>query len=318
MTTKRSLVAVSLAALAVLVTAPCLAEDLFTAIADSAAVPKGYVQLQSTEIGLSASFELNGNRISFETLRGQPVPSAVRRVDPTAPAYEIDIRFLDARGYPFFIQYGGHGLMDESWNPEAAEPKDALERALWMPTDAQARASFRIAARALVELSKTRLQERQAAEQKALLQLLPAFRSLLVIEKTESVALEATTACDYKNRIEVHDKSTFFGALGARHSATLAKNISSAGQTTQVFSSCNHGTCATDMPLKCSWTSAANRCTLPYYVAECGTSYGFVCNTHVCNDDSVLQIDSVKNLYCPSPQSATCTDCSLRVSSPGC
>ncbi len=308
---------------------PSLAGDRFSALADSSRLPEGYLELSTVSGGVTATYEYNSSRIMIETRRGPKTPAELRLSDPDAPQFEIDIRLVDEQGFPFFTQYGGHGPIEPTWKHDYNQSKDPLLKALANPSDQQARSAFRAAEHALVGLSQTRLNKDLAPEYRALLNVLPTVRSMMVVERIEQISAQQSdgaevaspaVTCTYKNKIAIYSQPCCANSVtGAYHSGTIAQNISTSGQTTQAWSACNHGTCPSKMPLKCSWTSTASRCALSA-LPVCTSNYSILgsCNTHVCNDDSKMQFDGVKGNYCPAPNTPTCTDCSLRKTAPTC
>jgi len=280
----------------------------------SLALPEGYEEIASQDTGVTGLYKAKGQGIRFETRRGPRTPLELRNGDPATPPYEIDVRFFDAQGRLFLVQYGGHGPVDDSWVPGATENKFS---SLSPATDEEARNSFKAAEQALMALQGTRFNKQYAPEHAALVGLLPIAREMLVPSKFEDAAeadFKATSTCTYRNKVDIRYQS-LAGPL-AHHSATIASNISSTGTTTQAWATCNHGTCAGSMSSSNgTWTSSANRCKLPTPAPECATPYGYICGKHVCNDDSWVQKETVKLNACPV--APTCSDCSLRTRAPG-
>jgi hypothetical protein len=278
----------------------------------SLALPDGYEELTSQETGITGLFKADGQSIRYETRRGPRTPLVLRRGDPATPPYEIDVRFLDSQGRLFLVQYGGHGPVDDSWTPGVIETKLALNPA----TDEEARSNFKAAEKALSALQSIRFDKRYAPEYAALVGLLPMVREMEVPSKSEDISLapfSSASTCTYKNKVDVRYQPCC--APLAQHSATIASNISTGGTTTQAWVSCNHGTCASQMSSSSgTWTSAANRCTLPSIAPLCATPYGLICGMHVCNDDSWVQMMTVELNGCPA--APTCNDCSLRIKAP--
>ncbi len=309
---------------------PSFAGDRFSALADSSRLPEGFVELRMVAGGgVTAAYQYKDSRITVETRRGPKTPAELRLNDPNAPQFEIDIRLVDEQGFPFFVQYGGHGPIEPTWRLDYNQSSDPLLKALANPSDQQARSAFRAAEHALLDLSKLNLNKGLDPEYRALINLLPTIQSMMVVEKIEQpsatnsddaqVAAPAS-ACTYKHKIAIYSQPCCANSVtGAYHSGTIAQNISSSGQTTQAWAACNHGTCPSLMPLKCSWTSTANRCALRA-VAVCTSNYSIFggCKTHVCNDDSKMQFDGVKGSYTPAPNTPTCIDCTLRKTAPTC
>jgi len=283
-----------------------------------------------------------GVMISFETRRGNPTPQELRDADPSTPPYEIDVRFLDDTGFPFLTIYGGHGAIDPTWAEATASPTSVSdERTL----------SNYAAARAIVAAIKDSPVAKEAAatadmtlwapERDILFNVAaPALEDLLVIRKSESeepgsrnpvtrnrprANINLLSTNIYKWQVEVHKQTIWWTVGQGEHSATISRSISSTGVTQQTIVTSNHGTAANLMSMSCSWTSTATMPkTLPaigtvtdgsaYY---CNTHYGFTTGTHVCNDDSYVQAQTIR--YNAGPMSwVTCGDGTLRRYAPGC
>lgn len=279
-------------------------------LSEDKALPAGFEELKTTAAGVAGSFDKNSTHVSFETRRGPKTPAAMRRMFPGTPLYEIDVRFMNADGEVFFAHYGGHGPVSGEWE---LSQDDSLSKLPSVLADKIARAQFATAALALENLATTKFHPYLVEEHKALTSLASLVDSFTVTEKTEEEGSKAVTtrasSCSYRNQIEIHDqRCSYCPSSSLRHSSTLAKNISSSGTTTQAWVTSNHGTRADQMPLKCTWKSAANRCKLAT-APLCITPYSLLggSGTHVCNDDTDLQYDSVRNNYCPTGTAGTCT-----------
>jgi hypothetical protein len=254
--------------------------------------------------GLTGTFEQDGKVIYFKTRRGPRTPASLRAGDPDTPEYEIDIQFLDDNGEPFLTQIGGDKLLDNLWDKSKANLKDKLKT----------KNNFDLADQALTSLKKLKFKNKYKYEQKALIDLAPVVESAQVTEAVEGASaptMEAqanVVANNYSQRIEIHHKSCCLG-LG-RHSATIGK-YSLNGVTTTAVITCNHGTCAGKMPLKCSWTSAPVRNAQVKNNTSCSTSYNATSFFgHNSNDDTDLQYRSVRFNRYYSTTSGVCNDAS--------
>ncbi|MGZ8933251.1 MAG: hypothetical protein ACXW06_08275 [Halobacteriota archaeon] len=269
---------------------------------------EGLTSLFTVPNGIYGSYELNGKIVYFETRRGPRTPKFLRDGDPATPQFEIDVRFMDQDGEPFLIQIGGDAPFDHTWTETTTKFK----------TDTQAKTEFELAAKTIETLKKLKFTHKFVHERQALLNLATIMDSAQVIEKIEvapNQALSAPSLLDanmYQHRVEIHDKRCCFG-LG-RHSATIGKYISSGGVTTTAVITCNHGTCANQMALKCSWTSASpgNRtndvkngvtCTTPYNPTSV---FG-----HNSNDDTYKQYRAVRYDFHPNPTGGKCNNSSV-------
>lgn len=269
---------------------------------------EGLTSLLTVPNGIYGSYEHGGKIVYFETRRGPRTPKFLRDGDPATPQFEIDVRFMNQDGEPFLIQIGGDAPLDHSWTEAIAEFK----------TDSQAKTEFLLAAKTIETLRKLKFTREFVHERQALLDLAPVVDSAQVIEKIEGAPNQALSAPSllaantYRHRVEIHHKKCCFG-LG-RHSATIGLYISRVGVTTTAVITCNHGTCANQMALKCSWTSAS-----PGNRTNDVKNGGTTCNTpynassvfgHNSNDDTDLQYQAVKNNNHPSSTRGTCNDSS--------
>lgn len=268
-------------------------------------LPFGVTSLARDEAGIRGVYK----NLTFETRRGPRVPRELRD-SVAAPEFEIDVRILNKNGEPFLVQIGGHEPVDGMWSSSfEAAPQGTVS------DPAEVRTQFEGALEMVSVMHAVRFQADLAAEHKALLNLEPLIRSLLAPAPIGEE--RQTSACNYRNSIAIHDQPCCAG-LG-RHSGTIARNIAANGTTTQAWAACNHGTCPQQMPLKCQWTSDANRCTLPT-VPVCSTPYNALscCGGHNCNDDSSIQYTAVRLAYLPHPQLGNCNNSTSHYQIAGC
>lgn len=282
---------------------------LSTVLAQGQELRKGLTSLFTVPNGINGSYEFDGKVVHFETRRGSRTPKFLRDGDPATPNFEIDVRFMGQDGKPFLIQIGGDTPLDHTW----------IEATSKLKGDTEAKADFELAAKTIETLKKLKFDHKFTHEHQALLNLAPIVDSAQVIEKIEGVpnqTLAAPTllaAKTYRHRVEIHHKSCCFG-LG-RHSATIGKYISTNGVTTTAVITCNHGTCANQMALKCSWTSASpgNRTNHVHNHVTCSTPYNptSAFGRHNSNDDTDLQYRAVRLNSHPSSTGGTCNDSSV-------
>ncbi len=268
---------------------------------------EGFPALYEVPNGINGSFGLGGKTIYFETRRGPRTPKYLRGGDPTTPDYEIDVRFMDQDGRPFLTQIGGDALLDSTWVEPVPKPK----------VDEEINTDFELADKAIGALKKLKFKQKFVHERRALLNLAQIMESAQVIEKIEgapSQPLSSQTlavANTYRHKVEIHHKSCCLG-LG-RHSGTIGKYISNTGVVTTAVITCNHGTCADQMALKCSWYSAypGNRTTKLNNDITCSTPYNATSVFgHNSNDDTDLQYRAVRTNSRPSTSGGICNDSS--------
>lgn len=280
--------------------------------------PGTFEDLKAGAGRISAVFAYKSQRIRIETIRGPRIPNQLRQYDPGAPRFEIDIRLVDESGYPFFVQFGGHGPIDESWT----KSDSGLPEELAVPSDEQARRNFIVAERALEALTRSRFKVAWLNEQRALANIVPAIREAIAMDTLEPLSPGAAekSTCNYRHVLSVYKGSAFLGIAGSEHSATRATNVSPTGQVTQIWASSNHGRTYSEagMSFYDSWIGF-NRCSLGSISwPQCVTSYGITKGTHVCNDDSVTQCLSLQTMSTPNGTSGTCSDSTLRLKAPRC
>lgn len=276
-------------------------------------LPRGLTELSVDDVGrITGRFELNGARIAFETRRGPETPWILRATDPRTPPYEIDVRFVDENGVPFLVQVGGHGAMDAEWESSFHTSSPLLEH-----HEQEVRQPFLLAGKAIKALRSVKFRSDLAPEHRAILGLASVVEKALLTEKIEVSEAPAEASCTYRHKVEIHDASCCV-TLG-RHSATIAWNITSSGKATRVWVTSNHGRSAADMPLKCSWTSSANRCQISV-APMCSTPYDAFSRSgkHNCNDDTGIQYGGIRGAYSPSPTAGLCKDSSRNDKSPSC
>jgi len=202
------------------------------------------------------------------------------------------------------------------------DPEWAADAALTISSDSKELASraardFSAAFGAISALKTAKLEPGFEPEMRQVFNLLSLLRRAQEpaggTHSTDELAALQSKACNHATHIEAYDKSTFFGILGARHSASIVWDVDPYHHYVWLWTSCNHGTCASDsaMSYLCYHETAFNRCSCPVMLM-CSTSYGFFSGTHVCNDDTWIQYYLVKYNASPGTSGGTCSDGSLR------
>ena len=297
-------------------------------LSDDQSIPEGMTSLFARGNSVSGKFEFDGVPLSVETRRGQPTSAIIRRMDPSAPLFEIDVRVLDENEVPIFVQVGGHGPIDASWQ-NSFDDSVFDERKLAEKSDAITQRAFVNAGRMIAVLKKVKFRNDLLPEYEAIMNLLPIMESGKTVEKWEGFGdnhSSLSSAPTDKHSIEIWKKSAFFpGNIVGDHSGTVAKVISSSGSTYQIWSACNHGTCpGTGMSKKCVSTFS-NRAGFCQAAPMCSTPLQWDQKDwwnddyrHVCNDDSYIQYYRIKYNADPSTSGGTCSDTSLRTYAPDC
>lgn len=262
------------------------------------------------EWGVNAAFKQGGRVVYFESRVGPLKPQLYREQFPNEPQYEMDARFVDAKGGTFILQVGGDVMMDPAWAKDiATSSTHPADRDL----DFQA---ARSAAGALATNLPKEFAE-HIVHAKNLTLTLPSERPELQAKAATITKLLPTEAaydssCQYNWwEGDLYYKTIYFVA---NHSATIEWNYSNCTSSwDEEVVNCNHGTCATDSSM--SYTCYSNPSvgwvggytdvnSLSY---EHSTSIGSVtgsCNSgynwdtppgHECNEDSAFQLNEVKS-----------------------
>lgn len=273
----------------------------------------------SPEQGLSGTFTLEGRTIRFDALRGEPDEG-----DALTP---VDARFAGVAGDSFLVQAGGHGLVRPEW--DLADARDAEGR----------RADFELVLAAATALADADLPEALALERDALVALGRTMQDTPLDVTAEGFHPSAAIYCDpgYRHTASVrHQRVSFAAAVclaagipDAQHSAVrmCSYRVSTTCGESLVGckSSCNHGTCWSSMvTTSCSYKSGWRSNTYPPFqntasgTGACTTAYGFCSGTHVCNDDSLVQLNNVRYNTSYSSTGGTCGDSTLRLYAPAC
>jgi hypothetical protein len=283
-------------------------ERFSTVLAQGQEPREGFTSLLAVPNGINGSFEFGGKIVHFQTRRGLRTPKYLRDGDPATPNFEIDVRFIDQDGRPFLTQIGGDVPLDNTWVEVAPKPK----------ADRESKADFELAAKTIGTLKKLKFKQKFDHERQALLNLASIVESAQVIEKIEGIPSQTSPSTQtlalantYRHRVAIHEKSCCLG-LG-HHSATIGKYISNSGVVTTAVITCNHGSCANQMALKCNWTSTypGNRTTQVNNDITCSTLYNPTSVFgHNSNDDTDLQYRAVRSNSRPSTSGGICNDSS--------
>lgn len=221
-----------------------------------------------------------------------------------------DIRVLDAKGVPLYMQMGADEFIDSSWSIPAIEGIDEIARE-------EEFAMLELAAVAFDELSlpvefeDLRLGVKQvgqialerAAKDEASASIAPARHLQANIVWGPSSA----AYWDYR----IYRKDAFVSGRPFDHTAVQLRGWNSTKQSV-VFTavSCNHGTCAAVSPMtvKCvmnGWLTDDGTHSRYFYnepsgtsavTSGCSTAFSSIFDNgkHVCNDDTILQIHAIK------------------------
>jgi hypothetical protein len=86
----------------------------------SAALADGLTVLEAKDpmFGVNAAFKEQSRVVYVETRVGSLKPEIYRNDSPGAPAYEMDMRFVDQNNHTFFAMRGGDSFVDPTWTRE--------------------------------------------------------------------------------------------------------------------------------------------------------------------------------------------------------
>jgi len=278
--------------------------------------PLGLQELILKDNSIFGIFEFDGTKIFIETRRGEMISGMKRLMDPTAPLFEIDLRLSDENGFPFFIQFGGHGPIDETW---LSESELLLNESTFYDQEISVTKLLENTERMIESLNTISFRLSLLPEYHALMNILPLIKSGITPDKSSGESDSSIqTLTTSSQSIEIWKKGAFFNNnVYGDHSGTVAK-ATYGGSTYQIWSACNHGTCpGSGMTKKCSKTFS-NRPGFCQAPPMCISAYGFFPNQHVCNDDSYIQYWRIKNNANPNTIGGTCADSSLRKNAPDC
>jgi hypothetical protein len=231
----------------------------------------------------------------------------MKKLNPSFPEYEIDVRLIDENGFPFFIQVGGHGPANQSWAiPLGIDSTKSREGAR-----ASAQESFTSAKKMIKSLEKIRFKNDFSPEYEAIV----GIKTILEInlggalsKSSSSLASGSVTLI-----IEIWKKQAFLpGDIWGDHSGTVFK-IFDNFVVYQIWSAANHGTApgGSGMSLSCSGTFPGRQ-GFSEAPPMCSTAYGFLSGQHVCNDDTYIQYQRIRDNINPNTTSGTCSDNTLR------
>ena len=260
---------------------------------------------------LSAAYQQAERTLTLELRLGGPLELAPAENEGEVPRRMIDVRVLDQEGQPLYLQMAGDAFMDSSWRLPVIEGIDEAVRHrdfVGMRAAAAAFANLTLPA-SLHDLRSSAL---QMADMVADLSEKPdSVRDMSGarrrLQATWVVGGSSVAYWDYR----IYRKPAFFNGSPFEHSAVQLRAWNAA-MTSVVFAaiSCNHGACAGAAPM-------AVKCTMPGWLPDDGTHTRFFynehaittaitsgCSTrysaifdnghHVCNDDTVLQINAIK------------------------
>lgn len=263
------------------------------------------------ELGrLSLAYRAGDDVIFMEAARGQATPDVYQDVS-TMPQFEIDVRFVDDRGYAFYTRRGGDLWVDRGWAEElerqvrASAPDGSNERQWQMASEA----SPLIEAAIVEHLGPDATQVAPEVEAITEFGSVAAEAYAARVERTlDSPSVPQVFGDDgevaygtndpedpywwqfsgnYVWEMDVHRNNI---AGDGWHSSTAVWGRS--GTSWYYFhSSCNHGSCANTISYNCTLRDSVVNNTAWVY-ETCIGPYSWTSNNdgHNCHDDTRVQL----------------------------
>jgi|GEM_PF-5486766 len=301
---------------------------------------------------IAGEFKSNENiSVGFEAIRVGETPLDAKLFDKDAPNFIVDARFVSiVSGEHFDIRFGGHsthkdtkrhfgeapnchmldceGVSQNFRDKEFEITKIIADKLQEIKKDLPEFIHFEI--ENLIEMGSFEPDWNQKGDADKYIDE-DGNEVPFSYEDNQSSARAFKSSSNYIHNVDVYYKYVG-GSTRAQHSSTYI--YSSQGyRIYNVSETCNHGTCARSWRMRGLWCreQSLNRWQwLPHY-AECGRSisidsgHGWICcnsrygtwsGRHVCNDDSKLQLDSVRDQISILPY--YCRDRSMRWTAPYC
>ncbi len=274
------------------------------------------VQADEASGKLVATFRQDGRMITFEMRLGGPMGTPPAQSEVDVPRMEIDARVLDQNGQPIYVQMAGDEFMDATWDMPVIENINEADRKNDFALIQAAESAFRE-----VELPVSFEQLRLGALQMA--RMVPELNAKPDLPNpADSSAGSASDRRVQANIVwsnltsvkywdyRIYRKDAFISGSPFDHSAVQLRGWSSSYVIVFTAVSCNHGACAAVSPMTV-------KCTMPGYLTDdgshsryfynepsttsavtsgCSTTFNpyFDNGSHVCNDDTILQINAIK------------------------
>lgn len=264
---------------------------------------------------LVLAFHKDGRTIRYELLLGGALESTSPANDgnPELPTAVVDARITDARGGVFYMQRGGDTFLDPTWHMPAIKDLDVPGRLIdiKLPKDAVGELrALKISPR-LDDLRRTAIQiglgvdnmyEKDAATTETKPPVIAGEPDGTLGAKVEWVYANYVSKWDYVVRRQGS------GLFVGEHSSMWLRAWHANNWVVANFYSCNHGACAnwSTMSTKCvmyGWRYDSGYRTRAFYSdtttstgynnGACGTWWGLLPGQHTCNNDSILQRDSI-------------------------
>jgi hypothetical protein len=270
------------------------------------------VDTSDPKAGIAIAYRVGPKAIYFETAVGPMKPEVYRKMAPSEPQNEMDLRILDKDGNTFYVVRGGDKFVDPTWDAD-------LAKSLKIQVDPKVREEdFRMARDAAVAMKGVLpvvLADHAFHFDTLATRPLPSEDARMVARTKEIQAglLEKgySQSAWYSNvafETDLYAGQVCWGWIcPAWHSATRMW-VNQGGVWTVSINACNHGRCASDsgMGYKCysygsgfssaslwaesnsgSNTSVSGGCTSPYSWNDGG-------GQHLCNSDASYELFQAK------------------------
>lgn len=281
------------------------------------------------DVGVSAAFKRDGRVVYLQTRVGAQKDPYYLKAFPGEPQNVMDARVVDQEGRTFGLTVGADGFVDPSWAKDMRAAGHITSKAEGIQRQADfvlARdAANELAAKAPTELADhvyhltnmTRVVPQEDAHLQA---------KAAEAERTMPSGERAYGSNGCNSNLQEGEVMAKPFAILAQHSAVYGWNYNGCtGTWDEYVNTCDHGTCANDSSMggQCysysnNWTVWTNSTLLDlwskeentgtnnsYNTGACWSGYGIdVADVtvygsgdpnHVCNDDSALEIQEIRN-----------------------
>lgn len=282
---------------------------------------------------IRGAIRTGGDAIFFETKSALMTENEVLANGKNESVERVDARFFDQNGRTFSMIVSGDGPIDPSWSVDPPHAGQATPR--------ERSRHILLASQLALAGTKDLRPEPGSPALGANSFSTPSWEMLRrlsvstgandndrgtanMIKRNDFSAANATT---YTHEIRAFWKPTALWV--GHHSATWTRQLTSSGGLYKQIITCNHGACANDnlsMREYCRRSYAGRTTDIasllsPYtmqdtYTGYCTTFYGLLSGQHVCNDDTLLQLTTIKN-NARTPMSV-CYDATLAQLAPSC
>jgi hypothetical protein len=288
-------------------------------------------------------------RVRLELRRGASRPAAWQGDLRHDGQYEGDVMVLDAQGRPVLVELGGHAAVDAAWQERIERVQGPIDPKL-------RRRELELAGEAATQLAAAGRLDHES--QLLIAGLASSIRATLdgfddgpeVVASAEPSPADGSDAgtgsalgrvgrlgqalgAGYVHQVYVRGAACCWP--GYQHSSTRLRIFDAYGVLVSDLKTRNHGRWVDDPSMRTAvgcpraYRGRANQTPLyvPYLATDsfgdgraggCQTAYGVLSGEHVCNDDSFAQYSNVRDNPFLVPSYATCSDTTLRGTTPTC